>query len=74
MIQAVRKASERIGNKELLEMLGRALKEAKTPPSHMEPILPRDNGENERPRLPGSIRFHYRNHPEMLRMSRAYNS
>ena len=72
MIQAIRKVSERIDNKELLEMLGRALKEAKTPSSHMEPILPRDNKEN--PRLPGSIQFHYRNHPGMMRMSRAYNS
>jgi len=65
-------SSEKIENQELLEILGHALKDAGTPAQHREPTFPRDSNKSWRTRMPASVRFHYRNHPEMLRMSRSY--
>ncbi len=66
------KPSEKIENKELLEILGHALKDAGTSASQREPNFPRDTNKSWNHRMPASVRFHYRNHPEMLRMSRSY--
>jgi hypothetical protein len=61
---------QRAENKELIEMLGQALKEAGTPNMVSDQKLPGLKKEFERRRIPASVLFHYRNHPQMLRMSR----
>jgi hypothetical protein len=58
-----------IENKVLWQMLEDALKEAETPQAK---IFDKSLGPNEieRPHIPASLKFHYRNHPEMLQLSR----
>jgi hypothetical protein len=58
------------GNKELIEMLGHALKEAETPKMQTGQKLPGFRKEFERRHIPASVLFHYRNHPQMLHMVR----
>jgi len=62
--------NQRAGNKELIEMLGQALKEAETPRIHSGKKFAANALELERRQIPASVLFQYRNHPQMLRMSR----
>jgi hypothetical protein len=57
-------------NKELMGMLHHALKETETPRLESERNIPRGDNAFERPRLPASVLFHYRNHTHLLRMRR----
>jgi hypothetical protein len=59
-----------MGSKELMGMLHHALKETETPQRQAERNPPADGKSFERPRLPASILFHYRNHTHLLRMRR----
>jgi hypothetical protein len=62
------KPSEGIENARLKKMLAHALIEAETPRNKFE--RPLGANEIKRSHTPGSIRFHYRNHPEMIKAVR----
>ncbi|MFI5202502.1 MAG: hypothetical protein ACHQNE_08965 [Candidatus Kapaibacterium sp.] len=49
--------SSGIGDRELMALLGHA-------------TYPREQLDEEKQALPGSIEFHYRNHPNLLRVTR----
>jgi hypothetical protein len=59
-----------IGNKELIGILHHALKETETPQLESGRNIPSENNAFERPHLPASVLFHYRNHTHLLRMRR----
>jgi hypothetical protein len=70
-MQSQRTTSEQgTGNKELMGMLHHALKETETPQLELERNILRNDNAFERPRLPASVLFHYRNHTHLLRMRR----
>jgi hypothetical protein len=70
-MKATRTASQQgIDNKDLIEMLGHAIRETESPHLLTERNFLRGNNAFERPRLPASVLFHYRNHPNMLALNR----
>jgi 3-mercaptopyruvate sulfurtransferase SseA len=59
-------------NKELTQMLGLALKETETRKAESVRKAPAHQNKIEQSHLPGSVTFHYRNHPNMMRMGRRF--
>jgi hypothetical protein len=58
---------DRIGNKELTDLIVHSLNGAETVQPRVTSRWRSGDAEMEQPRMPYSVRFHYRNHPNMLR-------